>query len=112
MIVACLLHDIGYVCGVLKSDGNDPFAVDASGRIVALERGASDAVLPPHHGDRSKLFVKEQLGQSPTIDAERVMRAIEGHDCRRVRGRCGSQQAGLSSTLPSSQGFALFAGPT
>ena len=58
MIVACLLHDIGYVCGVLRSDGNDPFAVDASGRIVARRMRRC----PPYYGDRSKLFVMEQLG--------------------------------------------------
>ncbi len=77
LIVACLLHDIGYVRGILKGDGKDGFVVDASGRTVTLERGASDAALTPHHVDRSKLFVMERLGQSPTLDAERVARAIE-----------------------------------
>ncbi|WP_262029496.1 HD domain-containing protein [Microvirga sp. Mcv34] len=77
LIVACLLHDIGYVRGILKNDGKDRFVVDASGRTVALERGASDAALTPYHVDRSKLFVAERLGQSPTLDAERVARAIE-----------------------------------
>src|ERR671939_460028 len=43
LIVACLLHDIGYVRGVLKGDGENSFVVDASGRTVTLERGASDA---------------------------------------------------------------------
>jgi hypothetical protein len=77
LIIACLLHDIGYVRGILKGDVRDRFVVDASGRTVILERGASDAALAPYHVDRSKLFVLERLGQSPTIDAERVARAIE-----------------------------------
>ncbi len=77
LIVACLLHDIGYVRGILKGDGRDRFVIDAEGRTVTLERGASDAALTPYHVERSKLFVRERLGASPTLDAERVARAIE-----------------------------------
>jgi hypothetical protein len=77
LIIACLLHDIGYVRGILKGDSPGHFVVDADGRTVTLERGASDAALTPHHVDRSKLFVMERLGASPTINAERVARAIE-----------------------------------
>ena len=77
LIVACLLHDIGYVRGILKGDRRDRFVVDANGRTVTLERGASDAALTPYHVERSKLFVMERLGRSPTLDAERVARAIE-----------------------------------
>src|ERR1700756_3980365 len=32
LVVACLMHDIGYVRGILKGDGPDGFVVDASGR--------------------------------------------------------------------------------
>jgi hypothetical protein len=77
LIVACLLHDIGYVRGILKGDGKDRFVVDADGRTVTLERGASDAALTPYHVERSKLFVRERLGASPTLDAERLEHAIE-----------------------------------
>ena len=77
LIVACLLHDIGYVRGVLRDDREGSFVVDASGRRVSLPRGASDAALAPYHVDRSKLFVLERFGGSPTLDAERVARAIE-----------------------------------
>ena len=77
LIVACLLHDIGYVRGVLKGDREDSFVVDASGQSVTLARGSSDASLAPYHVERSKLFVRERLGASPIIDAERVARAIE-----------------------------------
>jgi hypothetical protein len=77
LIVACLLHDIGYIRGVLKGDTKTDFVVDESGKTVTLPRGASDAALAPYHVDRSKIFVFERLGKSPTIDAERVATAIE-----------------------------------
>jgi hypothetical protein len=77
LIVACLLHDIGYVRGILKGDGKDRFVVDGSGATVTLQRGASDAALAPYHVERSKLFVMERLRHSPTLDAERVARAVE-----------------------------------
>ena len=77
LIVACLLHDIGYVRGILKGDSDDEFVVDPDGRTVRLERGASDAALAPYHVDRSKIFIRERLGPSPRLDAERVARAVE-----------------------------------
>lgn len=77
VIVACLLHDIGYVRGVLKGDSESQFVVDKSGGTITLSRGASDAALAPYHVERSKLFVFERLGNSPLIDASRVAAAIE-----------------------------------
>ena len=77
LIVACLLHDIGYVRGLLKGDCGNSFVVDESGRRVTLPRGASDAALAPYHVERSVLFVKDRLGCSSFIDADRVARAIE-----------------------------------
>jgi hypothetical protein len=77
LILACLLHDIGFVRGILKGDTSTEFVVDDSGRKVSLPRGASDAALMPHHVDRSKLFVYERLGGSPQVDAVRVAEAIE-----------------------------------
>jgi len=77
LIVACLLHDIGYVRGVLKGDSESTFVVDEDGRTVTLPRGASDAALTHHHVDRSKIFVRDRLGPSPTLDAERIARAVE-----------------------------------
>lgn len=77
LIVSCLLHDVGYVRGILRSDTKTNFVVDESGKTITLPRGASDAALAPYHVDRSKMFVFERLGKSPTIDAERVATAIE-----------------------------------
>src|SRR5919107_981066 len=77
LIVACLLHDIGYVRGILKGDCGNSFVVDESGRRMTLPRGASDAALAPYHVERSIMFVKDRLGPTPFIDADRVARAIE-----------------------------------
>jgi len=77
LIVACLLHDIGYMRGVLSGDTETEFVVDGNGKTITLPRGASDAALTPYHVDRSKLFAFERLGKSPTIDAARIADAIE-----------------------------------
>src|ERR1700678_1186244 len=77
LIVACLLHDIGFVRGVLSGDTKTEFVIDKSGRTVTLPRGASDASLAAYHVDRSKLFVYERLGDSTFVDAARVADAIE-----------------------------------
>ncbi len=77
LIVACLLHDIGYMRGILSGDTETEFVVDASGKRITLPRGASDAALSAYHVDRSKLFALERLGKSPTIDASRIAAAIE-----------------------------------
>ena len=77
LIVACLLHDIGYVRGILRGDSHDEFVIDSEGRTVRLERGASDAALAPYHVDRSKIFVMERLGHSPTLNGERIARSVE-----------------------------------
>jgi hypothetical protein len=77
LICACLLHDIGFVRGILKGDSSTEFVVDQSGRKVSLPRGASDAALMPYHVDRSKLFVYERLGNSPQLDPARIADSIE-----------------------------------
>jgi len=77
LIVACLLHDIGYVRGVLNGDTETEFVIDGKGNKITLPRGASDAALTPYHVDRSKLFALERLEKTPNIDAARVAAAIE-----------------------------------
>jgi hypothetical protein len=68
LIVACLLHDIGYVRGILKGDTETEFVIDAKGTTVTLPRGASDAALSPYHVDRSKLFAFERLEKAEGVD--------------------------------------------
>jgi hypothetical protein len=76
-IMACLLHDIGYVRGVVQGDERDRYVADVAGRIVQLPRGASDAAMAPYHVDRSKLFALERLDGAEFVDANRIARAIE-----------------------------------
>jgi hypothetical protein len=76
VLVACLMHDIGFVRGLLPGDDAHGYVADAGGRKVALERGASDALMP-HHVDRSKLFVLERIGDIDGLDAPRIAAAIE-----------------------------------
>jgi hypothetical protein len=77
VIVACLLHDIGYVRGVLMGDSENSYVIDGKGSKAKLPRGSSDAALTPHHVDRSKLFALDRLSNMEFIDASRVARAIE-----------------------------------
>ena len=77
LICACLLHDIGYVRGVLSGDTETEFVVDRENRRVKIPRGASDAALTPYHVERSKMFALERLGKSPLVDANRIAVAIE-----------------------------------
>ncbi len=77
VIVACLLHDIGYVRGLLKGDGVDGYVIDANGRKAKLSRGSSDAALLQYHVDRSKLYVMDRIANNDFLDATRIARAIE-----------------------------------
>jgi hypothetical protein len=77
LIVACLMHDIGYVRGILKGDGDDGYVIDSTGCKTQLPRGSSDAALLPHHVERSKLFVMDRIAGSDVLDADRIADAIE-----------------------------------
>jgi hypothetical protein len=77
LITACLLHDIGYVRGVLSGDTETEFVINEENQKIHLPRGASDAALMPYHVERSKLFAIERLASSPLIDAKRIANAIE-----------------------------------
>jgi hypothetical protein len=76
-LVACLMHDIGYVRGLLDGDSEGTYVIDDAGHTVTLPRGASDAALTHYHVDRSKLFVRNRFRNSDRLDAERLARMIE-----------------------------------
>ena len=76
-ILACLIHDIGYVRGLIYGDEDGSYVADVTGRTVQLPVGSSDAALAPYHVDRSKIFAAERLDAIDEIDAARVARAIE-----------------------------------
>jgi hypothetical protein len=77
VLIACLCHDIGYVRGIVKGDGDDGFIIDAKGNKATLRRGSSDAALMPYHVDRSKLFVMDRIAKIKSLDAARIANAIE-----------------------------------
>lgn len=77
LVVACLMHDIGYVRGILADDHQGSYVIDASGKRVTLPRGSSDAALTAYHVDRSKLFVLERVAEVRLLDEERIAKAIE-----------------------------------
>ncbi len=77
ILVACMLHDIGYVRGILMGDGPDGYVIDAKGNKAILPRGSSDAALLPYHVDRSKLFVMDRIAKIELLDAKRIAHAIE-----------------------------------
>jgi hypothetical protein len=77
LLVACLLHDIGYVRGILAGDDDDGYVIDAKGGKTKLSRGSSDAALTPYHVERSKLFAVERMATIDLLDTARIARAIE-----------------------------------
>jgi hypothetical protein len=77
LVCACLLHDIGYVRGILNGDTGSEFVINQEQVKIRLPRGASDAALAPYHVDRSKIFAVERFGASALIDAARTAKAIE-----------------------------------
>ena len=77
LVCACLLHDIGYVRGILSGDTESEFVINQEQVKITLPRGASDAALAPYHVDRSQIFALERLGASPLVDAVRIVKAIE-----------------------------------
>ena len=75
--VATLLHDIGYLRGACRGDGDGRCVIDAAGTTIDLPRGASDAYLAPWHIERGKLFVRDRCAFTPGLDVERICRGIE-----------------------------------
>jgi hypothetical protein len=77
VIVACLFHDIGFVRGILRGDGEDGYVIDAKGGKTRLPRGSSDAALTAYHVDRSKIYAMDRLASIDLLDAARIARSIE-----------------------------------
>jgi len=77
VILAALLHDIGYLRGICRDDTEHRFVANGQGDMIELPRGASDAALAPYHVDRSKICVRERFVFNPLIDPDRLARNIE-----------------------------------
>lgn len=78
-MVALLCHDIGYVKGVCRRDGQGNYATGIDDETVAIPPEGTDASLTPYHVDRSKLFVRERFGGQlqNIVDIELVTSYIE-----------------------------------
>lgn len=79
--IALLCHDIGYVKGVCRLDGDGRFATGIGDETRAFSEGETDMALAPFHVDRSKLFVRERFGgellMNIKLDAELIASYIE-----------------------------------
>jgi len=99
IILACLFHDIGYVRGLFKEDGEDGFLIDATGKRVTLPRGASDASLMSYHVDRSKLYLERRIDNTmplDKLDKERILQAIEGTRFPPLEGQQYDEEASIA----------------
>jgi len=76
-VIALLCHDIGYVRGVCRGDGDGKYVIDNSGETVTLPPGATDAAMTRYHVTRSQIFVRERFGKAPRIDCEAIAATIE-----------------------------------
>src|SRR5215467_6932488 len=69
-IISLLCHDIGYVRGICRGDGDGRYVCDTKGDVVTLPDGSTDASLTPYHVTRSKLFVRERFGKTALTTAD------------------------------------------
>ena len=63
-IVALLCHDIGYVRGICRGDGDGHYVTNLAGDKVSVPEGATDAAMTPYHIARSQLFVRERFSKA------------------------------------------------
>jgi hypothetical protein len=63
-IVSLLCHDIGYVRGICRGDGDGEYVANLAGDKVTVAEGATDAAMTPFHIARSKLFVRDRFGKA------------------------------------------------
>ncbi|NEQ97169.1 MAG: metal-dependent phosphohydrolase [Cyanothece sp. SIO2G6] len=76
-MVSLLCHDIGYVKGVCRADGDGYYATGIGDARVALPPGLTDASLTPYHVDRGKLFIEERFANNTWLSADRIKANIE-----------------------------------
>src|SRR6516162_412686 len=66
-IVSLLCHDIGYVRGICRGDGDGQYVANLAGEKVGVPVGATDAAMTPYHIARSRLFVRERSSKAVLI---------------------------------------------
>jgi len=77
VVVSLVCHDIGYVRGVCRGDGDGACVTGRGDETVPFPAGATDAYLTPYHVDRGRRFVTERFGGHDLIDVEMLKRNIE-----------------------------------
>ena len=48
-IVSLLCHDIGYVRGICRGDGDGQYVTNLAGDKVSVPEGSTDAAMTPYH---------------------------------------------------------------
>ena len=66
-VVSLLCHDIGYVRGICRGDGDGHYVTNLGGNKITLPEGATDAAMTPYHVARSKLFIRERFGKAALL---------------------------------------------
>jgi hypothetical protein len=77
-IVSLLCHDIGYVRGICRGDGDGSYVTNMAGDKVSVPDGSTDASMTPYHVARSKLFVRERFSKALIhLDTDQIEANIE-----------------------------------
>ena len=77
-IVSLLCHDIGYVRGICRGDGDGQYVINVAGDKVSLPEGSTDAAMTPYHVARSKVFIREHFGKALVhLDTSEIEANIE-----------------------------------
>lgn len=76
-MIAVLCHDIGYVRGVLKDDGETVFSTGVDGKQIEISSEGTDVALTPYHVNRSKQFVLERFGAGLLDDMDKQVDALK-----------------------------------
>jgi hypothetical protein len=77
-IVSLLCHDIGYVRGICRGDGDGRYVTNMAGDTVSVPEGSTDASMTPYHVARSKLFVRERFSKALIhLDTDEIQANIE-----------------------------------
>ena len=63
--------------GVVPGDTGRKLIISPDGETLELERGQTDGVLLRDYIERSQMFIRERLGATELIDAERLAEVIE-----------------------------------
>jgi hypothetical protein len=66
-IVSLLCHDIGYVRGICRGDGDGQYVTNLAGDKVSVPEGATDAAMTPYHIARSRLFARQRFSKAVLI---------------------------------------------